>query len=283
MKVAVTGCNGRVGRRVVKQALERGHTVVGIDVAQPSPAQDPWLTNPEYSFKHADLQDFDVVLDLLAGCEAVINLAACPNPDDYKVKAHNGNVVISWNILRSCAELGINRVAQASSVNVLTMCFSQKSRLRYFPIDELHPCEPDEPYGLSKVISEMQADTILRRYESMKIASLRLTWSIPQKSIANKLTEGRAKDLWGYVQEDSGAQAFLLAIEDNERWAGHERFFIAAPHTAVEEETRSLIEKYYPDVPIREGKEVVGTQGLFDCSKAATLLGWHHSDELSQQ
>lgn len=25
----------------------------------------------------------------------------------------------------------------------------------YFPIDEDHPCEPDEPYGLSKVYAEL--------------------------------------------------------------------------------------------------------------------------------
>ncbi|KAF8905030.1 hypothetical protein CPB84DRAFT_1745622 [Gymnopilus junonius] len=283
MKVAITGCNGRVGRRVVKLALEQGHTVLGVDVAHSLPSQDPWLSNSEYTFKQADLTNFEVVLDILAGCEAVITLAACPNPGDFKVNAHNGNVVISWNILRACAELGINRVAQASSVNVMTMCFSHKPRLYYFPIDELHPCEPDEPYGLSKVISEMQADTIVRRYESMKIASLRLSWSIPQKSIAQKHNENRAKDLWAYVQEDSGAQAFVLAIEDNDRWSGHERFFIAAPHTAVEEDTQSLVAQHYPDVHVKEGKMPVGTQGLLDCSKAARLLGWYHSDELSQR
>lgn len=60
-------------------------------------------------------------------------------------------MVISWNVLRACAELGINRVAQASSVNVLTMVFSNECRFHYFPIDEDHPCEPDEPYGISKV------------------------------------------------------------------------------------------------------------------------------------
>ncbi|KDR76363.1 hypothetical protein GALMADRAFT_247802 [Galerina marginata CBS 339.88] len=279
MKLAVTGCNGRVGTRVVKLALERGYTVVGIDLVPPSSAQESWRNNPKYSFKQADLMDFDVVLDVLAGCEAVITLAACPTPADYKVQTHNSNVVISWNILRGCAELGINNLAQASSVNVITMCFSKKARFYYFPIDEHHPCEPDEPYGLSKVVLEMQADSIIRRYEAMRIASLRLSWSIPNKSIANG-HENRAKDLWAYVQEDSAAQAFLLAIEDNGRWKGHERFFIAAPHTAVDVETRSLIEKYYPDIPVREGKEPVGTQGLVDCSKAASLLGWHHSDEL---
>lgn len=93
MKVAITGCNGRVGTRVVKLALERGHAVLGVDFAQPLPSQDPWLSNPEYSFKHADLTNFEVVLDILAGYDAVITLAACPNPGDFKVNTHNGCVI----------------------------------------------------------------------------------------------------------------------------------------------------------------------------------------------
>lgn len=31
------------------------------------------------------------------------------------------------------------------------MAYSQTPRIHYFPIDEEHPCEPDEPYGLSKL------------------------------------------------------------------------------------------------------------------------------------
>lgn len=72
------------------------------------------------------------------------------------------NVVINWNILRACGELGINRVAQASSVNVLTLVYSKQSRIRYFPIDEDHPCEPDEPYGLSKMC--VKSPTLVRHH-----------------------------------------------------------------------------------------------------------------------
>jgi nucleoside-diphosphate-sugar epimerase len=79
------------------------------------------------------------------------------------------NVVITWNVLRaaaevsrlvpdarvwqagSCSQLGIARVAQASSVNVLRAGYSVQPQFDYFPIDELHPTLPDEPYGLSKL------------------------------------------------------------------------------------------------------------------------------------
>ena len=68
-----------------------------------------------------------------------------------KKKLMHSNVVISWNVLRACAELGINRIAQASTVNVIAGVFAKETRFHYFPIDEDHPCEPDEPYGLSKL------------------------------------------------------------------------------------------------------------------------------------
>lgn len=90
MKIAVAGCNGRVGSRVVKLALERCNDVVGIDITQPvSRPEDSWLSKPEYTFKQINLEDFDAVVDAFEGCDAVISLAACPNPADYKVVAHN--------------------------------------------------------------------------------------------------------------------------------------------------------------------------------------------------
>jgi nucleoside-diphosphate-sugar epimerase len=128
----------------------------------------------------------------------------------------------------------------------------------------------------------MQADSIVRAYKSMRIASLRLHWSVPDKSIAYN-PGGRASDLWGYVQEDSAADAFLLAIEDSKKWTGHERFFIASSQTAYEEDTMDLIKHHWPGVPIRQGKTLVGNQGIFDCSKAAELLGWQHTNGLTMK
>jgi len=280
MKIAVTGSNGSVGRRVVVNALKQGHIVLGIDNSPPA-IDEAFSTDPNFTFVQLDLRDFDDTLKVLKGYEGVAHLAAYPNPTDYMVKSHNANVVISYNVLRACAELGINRVAQASTVNVITLVYSQGPHFEYFPIDEDHPCLPDEPYGLSKVISEFQADSIVRRFPSMRIASLRLHWSIPTRAKALSLDPARQRyDLWGWVQEDSGAEAFLLAItQDNGKWHGHERFIIAAPDIAsLDFDTKELREKYWADVRVREGKDVSGRKGFFDCEKAGRLLGWVHKD-----
>lgn len=210
MKIAITGCNGRVGRPTVKAALARGHEVVGIDTTPPPPTD-----GMKFTFHTADLSDFELTLKVLKGCDAVIHLAGAPNPGDFKVETHNTNVTLSWNVLRACAELGINRVAQASSVNILKMVFSTGCAFEYFPIDETHPCTPDEPYGLSKLIAETQASSIVRRYPNMRIASLRLSWSVPQRKMSadrDPYEAWTARDLWGYVHEDSAADAFVRAV-----------------------------------------------------------------------
>lgn len=115
----------------------------------------------------------------------------------------------------------------------------------------------------------------------MRIASLRLHWSLPDRSAAIRSgldSVKHAKDLWGYVQEDSSAEAFLLALADSDKWSGHEAFFITAPEIVIDTNSNVLREEYYPDVPIKEDWNVSGRQGFFDCSKAKRLLGWVHKD-----
>lgn len=60
-------------------------------------------------------------------------------------------VVVNSAVLTMPTQLGINRISQASSVNVLRAIFSVEPKFEFFPIDENHPCLPDEPYGLSKL------------------------------------------------------------------------------------------------------------------------------------
>jgi len=167
---------------------------------------------------------------------------------------------------------------------VITLLFSVKPTFNYFPLDENHPCEPDEPYGLSKLICEIQADTITRRYPELRIASIRPHWSLPDRTHARH-PEGRDPfHLWGYVHEDSLADAFLLAVTcDTSKWSKkHEAFFVVAPEIAQDDDSGKLKESYYPDVPVVEGVQINGRKGFFDCRKAEKMLGWVHRDVVSE-
>jgi len=278
MRIAITGSNGSVGRSVVRAALAKKHHVIAIDLTYQPDVWHRFAMSPNYEFIEADLREYDKAFEAIKGCDAIVQLAGIPGPKDYLVETHNTNVVITWNVLRAAAEHGIKRYTQASSVNVVTLVWSLKPQFDYLPLDEDHPCRPDEPYGLSKIICEAQADTIVHRYPFMRISSLRLSWSVSDREAAKRGDpERRKNDLWGWVQEDSAAEAFLLALSDeNTRWSGHERFFITAPDAAVDEDTQVLKDKYWPHVPVKEGKAHVLEQGYFDCSKAERILRWKH-------
>ncbi|KAF8589956.1 NAD(P)-binding protein [Ramaria rubella] len=275
MKIAVTGCNGSVGRVTVRHVLEAGHSVVGIDQAAPTSLPQ----HPHFSYIQADLCDYQEALISLNGCDAVLHLAGIPNPQDFLVVAHNTNVTISWNVLGCAAELGITRISQASSVNVMPMCFAlpENRKFEYFPLDETHPCHPDEPYGLSKLICEMQADAITRRFSAMRIASFRLHWCVPEKWMADyKDPDKDAAHLWSYVRGDLCADAFLRGVcVPSESWQGHEAFFLAGPDMSLGGDPVELKKRYWADVPIKPDWDV-STMGFFDCRKAERLLGWKH-------
>ena len=89
MKIAVTGCNGSVGTRVVLSALARGHTVIGIDAAPLSETHALAYIDTNrgkegkgtFAFRQADLREYEVGL--------IVHLAAMRDPGDYVIAAHN--------------------------------------------------------------------------------------------------------------------------------------------------------------------------------------------------
>ena len=124
----------------------------------------------------------------------------------------------------------------------------------------------------------MQADCIVRRWPDVRIASLRLHWALPSRSDAVRDNpEARSADLWGWVHVDAAADAFLRALTVEEgRWEGHEAFFIAAPDIADERTSVELHERFFPDVPLKDGKKLEGRASFVSSEKAQRILGWVH-------
>jgi nucleoside-diphosphate-sugar epimerase len=275
MRIAVTGGSGRIGRAVVELALAQGHAVVSIDRALPQDGAG----RPDVAFVQADITSYADVEQALRGCDALVHLAAIPAPGhhpDHEV--HNNNVVGSYNALRAAAQLGIERVCQASSINATGAAYSRSPRYDYLPLDEQHPTYNEDPYSLSKWICEQQGDSFARRYEQMTIASLRFHWVVPERATAvqysERIGDAAAKHLWGYTRLDATARACLLALTP--KFQGHEAFYIVAPDTMMETPSLDLAQQYFPNVSIRG--DLSGNRGFFDCAKAERLLGWKHDE-----
>ena len=288
MKIAVTGGSGRIGRVLARLLVEQQHEVVSID--RVTEREDATYLGDQIGgashltqFVTNDLMDTERLKELFEGCEGVVHLAAIPTVRDQRpAQVYINNTNSSYNVLLACAELGIQKVCLASSINAIGGAYSRKGRYDYFPVDEQHPTYNEDAYSLSKWVLEAQADSFARRYEDMTISSLRFHGMIPSgpgrvvRSMPSnpQWVEAISRDLWAYTNIVSGAQACVMALQAE--FKGHEAFFITAPTTAVEIPSLELAQVYYPNVPVVG--DLSGYTSFYSAKKAERLLGWRHED-----
>jgi nucleoside-diphosphate-sugar epimerase len=75
--VLVTGSAGFIGGYVVKELLDRGHHVIGVDnYSKYGPLRRSYDDHEAYRFVEADARDVDLLADLLAECDHFIAGAA---------------------------------------------------------------------------------------------------------------------------------------------------------------------------------------------------------------
>ncbi|WWC63011.1 uncharacterized protein I303_105609 [Kwoniella dejecticola CBS 10117] len=302
LTIAITGSAGLVGSGLVRLALKEGHTVLALDIVPPDHHGATLPKNLEfardrYEYKQVSALDYNEYKEALdyAGCNAIVHLATLGNGPDLDVRlgkgctgkaqyeVHNSNVAMSCNTLSIAGELGINRVVLASSVNSIGLLFSRRPTFDYLPLDENHPCRPEDAYSMSKYFCELQSDSYVRRFPKLRVASLRFHGVVKDAAVDKERLDamgGEWKDLWGWVSSYAVSKACLLGLTAPTRTfreGTHETFFIVAPTICQQSETLDLVKQHYPEI-IREGRlkrPIRDNESLFDCSKARRMLGWH--------
>jgi UDP-glucose 4-epimerase len=290
MRVVVTGGLGIVGSNVCAGLLLRGHEVVAVDRR---PIKDATRALRDYAdalhapqenhpfddiaeVRSVDLGSFSETRDALADADVVVHLAGMNNPYAAEGWAvHDNNVVSSYHVLSAAAELGIRRVVQSSSVNAIGLSWSRSPQFDYFPVDLEHATRNEDPYSLSKLVQEIQADSLVRRYDELSVVTLRLHAVLNDAADAQAFVDrfGAAwaiNGLFGYCTMASTVDAVALACEADV--AAHERLWVVEPETFVSTPSRELAARYYPDVPIRAG--LSDHAAFFDTSRTVELLGW---------
>jgi nucleoside-diphosphate-sugar epimerase len=270
MKVAVTGANGRVGKYMIQELLDHGYEVRALTM-------EPWEEAPVEQAQ-ADIMDAGQVTKALAGCDAVIHLAAIPSPNGFS-DSHifQTNTMGVFHVLHAAGQLGMKRAAVASSDCAFGITWSfSRAKPVYLPMDEEHPAIPDNCYGLSKVAGEQIADGMARRF-GMSIASLRITFIIePEQyggSFLQKIShnpDAEPWNVWSYLDVRDAVRAFRLGIE--EPFSGHEVFCIASGEQRCAIPSKELAQRYFPDAELR--RTFTGRESFLDCTKAKRMLGF---------
>jgi nucleoside-diphosphate-sugar epimerase len=265
-KIVVTGGSGKAGRATVRELLEHGYEVRNIDIVAPREQISP--------YQSVDLMELGETIEALHGADAVVHLAANPNPSGWtEERMFRHNTTTTYNIFRAAMVLGLERVVWASSETTLGLPF-ERELPHYAPIDEEHPLFPESSYALSKVISEEMA----RQFSRWSgIPSVGLRFSNIMEPDAYQSFPGfwddahkRKWNLWGYVDARDVAQSCRRGLEAD--ITGAEAFIIAAADTVMNRPSRELLAEVFPSVPLRAGQGDFAT--LLGIDKARRVLGY---------
>lgn len=266
-KVVVTGGSGKAGRVVVRELLECGYDVLNVDNALP--------LEPLGVFRQVDLTDMGQVVEAMQGADAVVQLAAIPNPDRFTPGViFQNNTMITYNVFTAAALLKMEKVVWASSETVLGLPFDREQPA-YAPIDEQHPPYPETSYALSKLVAETMAEQV-NRWSGIPFLGLRISnIKVPEQyqDFPSYWKDARLRkwNLWGYVDARDVAQACRLGLEKDIQ--GAEIHIIAAADTVMNRPSRELMAEVFPQVGLR--KDIAEFETLLSIDKASEQLGYH--------
>lgn len=271
-KLVCTGGSGRLGRHVT--ALLRGSCRLTVLDAVPPDTDDAYV--------RADITDIGALRHAFAGQDAVIHLAAIPNPRTARPEiTFRTNVQGTFAVLRAAEEAGVRRVVVASSDSVVGFHYNPPAwKPQYLPIDEDHPLCPTEFYSLSKQVTE----TICRSYaergrlEVVVIRPTHIVFPPEYPELASRGSDLMNYHLWTYVAPEDVARAFQLALALPEvRFAC---FFITAADGLNTRPTLELVRERYgflPEIRHPELYERLPTASVLDGSRAREVLGFEPS------
>ena len=269
-KVAITGGSGGIGRHVVDYIRAEADVTV-VDIKPPK--------QQDVRFLEADVLDFKAMEAALAGQDAVVHLAAIPNPRTAPADiTFNTNVQGTWNALQAAENGGARRVVVASSDATAGLFYNPDDwSPQYLPVDESHPVRPTEFYSLSKQVTEVIGRSFANRGQLEVIAIRPSKVVVPDEWPE---LEARGLDvsnfhLWAYVESEDVAQGFYLALALED--VRFDVFHIAAADTLCSRPTLEMIEERLGKKPEVRKPELFDQDpyaSVFDISRARRVLGY---------
>jgi nucleoside-diphosphate-sugar epimerase len=270
MRILVTGSAGKLGQWVIRELKSHQHRVTAFDLRGGAEAvEDERIGN---------IEDLKAVADAAAGMEAILHLGGIRThglvPDDETFRI---NVMGAFNVHEAARRAGIPRVVSMSSEAVLGWAPGSWQREHlpdYLPIDEEHPCRPQDCYGLSKVALEAVGRSFTDRC-GMTTVFIRAPWLASPEELAEVArTNGRPIKEFGlyhYIDVRDAAEACRLAVEV--ALAGSHGLFVGSGESSVSIPLAELMPKLAPAIGDRAAK-LTGSCGAVSIQRARKLLRW---------
>jgi len=270
MNVLVTGGAGKLGQWVVRELKAHQHHVTVFDRRAAEGPADRVIVG--------DIEDLEAVMAAASGAEAILHLAGIPThgivPDDQTFRI---NAMGAFNVHEAARRAGIPRVVSLSSEAVLGWApgsWEREHLPEYLPVDEAHPCQPQDCYGLSKQVLESVGRAFTARC-GMVTVFIRAPWIVsPEELEALARSDGRAIGAFGlyhYIDARDLAEACRLAVEVE--LSGSHAIYVGSGESTVSVPLTELYPQLAPAIGDRAAK-LTGTRAPVSIERARKLLGW---------
>jgi len=163
MRVMITGGAGFIGSHLVDRlAQDPRYQLVIFDNLSRGRLEniDHHRHNPNITFIHGDVRRFDEVYEAMRECQRVYHLAAQTRVMGSITRVDTSfetNVLGTFNVLKAAHLHGVENVVFTSSSEVY-------GEPRHLPVDESHPLRSKNPYGASKIASEVYCQVFCETY-----------------------------------------------------------------------------------------------------------------------
>ena len=282
-RVAFTGGSGKAGKHVIPYLLSCGHKILNLDLIP--------LNIDEVDNLIVDITDAGQVFNSLTSYlninelkespgsnkfDAVVHFAAIPRilikPDDETFRV---NVLGTYNVIEASVKLGIKKIIIASSETTYGVCFANGNKNpEWLPVDEDHPTNPMDSYGLSKIINEQTAASFQLR-SGFDIYALRIGNVIEPNEYYRfksfiKNPKLRLRNIFNYIDARDLGQVVDLCL--NKDGLGYDVFNVGNDNNSVDISNKEIIKRFYKNVELK--KNINDYEALFSNKKIKKILGF---------
>ena len=152
-RALVTGAGGFIGHHLVKDLVQRGYWVRGVDLKKPE-----YEPSSAHDFLIADLRQAEAAVSACAGIDEVYALAADMGGMGF-ISAHHAqilhnNSLINLHTLEAARQSGVSRYLYTSSACVYPEYRQSETDIAPLREEEAYPAQPQDAYGWEKLFTE---------------------------------------------------------------------------------------------------------------------------------
>ena len=288
MRVLITGASGQLAGYVVRELADK-HELVLTSRRKPSEELSafPWI--------QGDLTNFEDCQRAVKGVDAIQHLGAQPGPVDHPDSRADAekrgipfdatfktNMLGTYYLMQSAIEAGVKVVVMAGSNCALGHGFRISNTpfpIQALPIDETHPCYPEDSYSYSKRAGEDLLASYTRAYDIHTYVTRPAGITPEERRIQMAKNVGKVGGwntwLWCWVGSEDVASAHRLLMEKADELPSHDVYFLSGNDTTALEPSHELVERFNPELlPLAE--KMTGHQSFLSNEKLKKAVGWEH-------